>query len=158
VTVPFVTACRRACQDGLIMDFLVEALVQLVVQFVIEVVFESLLEGAFRGLARALTARAGQRLLTVAAGLGFGIAWGWHLADQPHPPKLMWVSIALAAAATVLALDSRTSPRATEPKATAGFWQRALLPPWRWPAARWLDFAMLNVTIAAGTAVGYSFG
>jgi hypothetical protein len=140
------------------MDFLVEALVQLVIQFIVEVVFEGLLEGAFRGLARALTTRAGQRLLTLAAGLGFGGAWGWHLADQPDPPKLLWVSVALAAGATVLALGSRSSPRATEPDTTAGFWRRVLLPPWRWPAARWIDFALLNVAIAVGVAVGYSVG
>lgn len=140
------------------MDFLVEALVQLVIQFVIEVVFESLLGGAFRGLARALTTRAGQRLLSVAAGLGFGIAWGWHLAGQPDPPKLLWVSVSLAVAAIVLAVESRTSPRSTEANATAGLWRRALLPPWQWPAARWVDFALLNVAIAVGAAVGYSVG
>jgi hypothetical protein len=140
------------------MDFLVDALVQLVLQFLVEVVFESLLEGAFRGVARALTTRAGQRLLTVAVGVGFGIAWGWHLADQPNPPKLLWVSVTLAGGALVLALDSRSAAPEVEADATGGFWRRALLPPWRWPAARWIDFALLNIAIATGTAVGYSFG
>ena len=140
------------------MDLLVEALVQLIIQFVVEVVLKGLLEGIFRGLARALTTRVGQRVLTAGVGLGFGIAWGWHLADRPDPPKLLWVSVVLAGAAMVLALYSRTPHRATEPTATAGFWRRALLPPWLWPAARWVDFAVLNVAIAAGAALGYSVG
>ncbi|MDT4941801.1 MAG: hypothetical protein QOJ34_1890 [Pseudonocardiales bacterium] len=144
--------------DLKVMDFLVEALVQLVIQFVVEVVFEGLLEGAFRGLARALTTRGGQRVLTVLAGLGFGIAWGWHLADQPGPPKLLLVSVALGAAAIVLVLNSRNSSRSSGPRVAAGFWRRALVPPWRWPAARWVDFALLNVAIAGGVAVGYVVG
>jgi hypothetical protein len=71
---------------------------------------------------------------------------------------LFWVSLTLAGAAVVLALDSRTSSRATDPNATTGFWRRTLLPPWRWPAVKWIDFASLNVAIAAGAAVGYFVG
>ena len=140
------------------MDLLIEFVVQLVIQFVVEVIFESLLEGAFDGLARAMRTRSGQRSLTAAIGLVFGIAWGWHLASQPHPPKLLWVSLALALGAIVLMRWNRDSSRRAVLTSRDGFWGRALSPPWNWPSSRWVDFGVLNVAIAAGIIFGYSLG
>jgi hypothetical protein len=139
------------------MDLLIEFLVQLVIQFLFEIVIQSIVEGAFRGLARILSTRTGQRVFTAAVGLAFGTAWGRHLADGPHPPKLLWVSLALALAAMAFMRRSGGSQRRAQPN-PLGFWQRALTPPWRWPTGRWLDFVLLNLAIAGGIGLGYSRG
>jgi hypothetical protein len=136
------------------MDFLIELLLQFIVQVVIEVIFEAI----WRGLARAFRAPTGRYALTAVVGVGFGIGWGWHLASEPHPPNLLWASTALAIAALVMV--RRKSGLHGDSISTSGdaAWRRALSPPRTWPPDRWMDFAVLNVAIAAGILAGYSLG
>ncbi len=136
------------------MDFVIELLVQLIVQIVVEFLFDVVLRGAFVGLKRKLTTASGRRVFTAVVAAGFGVAWGAHLAAHPHLPRLVWVSLVLAAVA--IALTARRH-RPGEP-VRDGFWRRSLTWPWRWPTARLVDFALLNAALAAGTTVGYSVG
>jgi hypothetical protein len=107
---------------------------------------------------RAARAEIARYLLTSLVGAACGFGWGWHLAGQPHPPKLLWVSIALGIGAL---LRSRRIAKADDgsvsfPAVTP--WREALASPRRWPAERWRDFAVLNAAIAAGVLGGFAVG
>ena len=132
------------------MDFLVEVLVQLLVQLFVEVIGDLLLESAFHGVARTLASRIGRYVVGGVVGLGFGLAWGHHLTGGSHWPKLLWVSLALGAAAFVLAV---TRPRASQPSPFG--WRDALAPPWRWSEDRLLGFTLLNGCIALGILIAF---
>ena len=96
----------------------------------------------------------GRSIVGAVVGLGFGLAWGFHLADRSGPPKLLWVSIVLAAVALALIRSDRASDEREPPS----FWRRLVVPPWRWPNRRLADFAAMNAAIAAGIAIGYFVG
>ena len=132
------------------MDFIVEVLIQLFVQFVVEVIGDLLLGSAWHGVARTLTSRIGRYVVGAVVGLGFGLAWGHHLTGGAQWPKLLWVSIALGAAAFVLAV---TRPRSAEPSSFG--WREVLDPPWRWSEDRLLGFALLNGCIALGILIAF---
>jgi hypothetical protein len=134
------------------MDFLGELLVQIVIQFVVEVIGDLLIDTAFRGLARALQTALGRYVTGAVLGLGIGLAWGHHLSGSATWPKLLWVSLGLAAAALVLA------PSRPAGVAAGSLWRQALTPPWRWPASRLVGFAVLNLAIAAGIALTFRSG
>ena len=80
------------------------------------------------------------------------------LANRPDPPKLLWVSLALALAAIVFVRWNGDSTHRTVSSGRDGFWARALTSPWNWPSIRWIDFAVLNLAIAGGILLGYSVG
>jgi hypothetical protein len=137
------------------MDFIGELLVQLIVQFVLEFVFEIVLHGAFHGAKRVLGSHRGRLTVSALVGLGFGLAWGSHLSNQPSAPKLLWVSLALAFAAVVL-IRRHANPRQLARRIARGsFLRQTFTPPWNWPISRLIDFVVLNVAIAAGVSIGY---
>jgi hypothetical protein len=136
------------------MDFLIDLLVQFILQVVVEVIVEAI----GHGLAHAFRTRMGRYALTAVVGFAFGVGWGWHLASQPHPPKLLWVSIGLAVATLPLALWKRGAYDASELSSIEARWRRAFASPKRWPPDRWMDFAVLNAALAVGILGGYSLG
>lgn len=144
------------------MDFVVELLIQLVVQVVVELIAEWLLEVSCRTLGRALKSQTGLYVISVLIGLGFGFFWGKHLSGQAHWPKLLWISLALAALGLGTAArrwatsyEGPMSSFGTDVAAQPQAWRAALLAPWRWPAPRLFGFALLNLAIAAGIGVGF---
>lgn len=118
----------------------------------IEIVGEWLLQTSFRGTVRVARSRTGRLTVGALTGAAFGVVWGLHLLDAPSWPRLLWVSLALAASAGVLAVG-RAGAR-DQPSARRGRWPDVLAdvasPPWRWGAERLLGFALINVGIAAG--------
>jgi hypothetical protein len=79
-----------------------------------------------------------------------------HLSGSPHRPKLLWVSLALALAAGLLALR-RASTRTPygEDRRWVWSWRTVLAPPWRWPRHRLIGFALVSIWIAIGVVLGY---
>ena len=136
------------------MDFLIELILQFIGQIVVEVIFEAVQPR----LARAFRTRLGRYALAALVGGGFGLGWGWHLTNQPHPPKLLWVSILLAVAATVLAQGKRGTDDGSASVATQTPWRVVLTPPTRWSSDRWIDFVVLNLAMTAGILGGYYLG
>ena len=136
------------------MDFVVELLIQLVWQIIGELVFDYLIRRLLRRVARITvrtsTRRVAQYTFSAVAGLAFGVAWGAHLAGTRHWPKLLWVSVALAVAAGVLARRRRHAE-----SAHLRIWRYLVLPPWRWSHDRLFGLAIINVAIAIGIELGY---
>ena len=137
------------------MDVLIELVIQLFVQVVVEVIGQLLVETAFRGVANALRSRIGRYALGALAGAGFGLVWGNHLSGQATWPKLLWVSLGLAATAFVLAIgrgDEEAVETSTSP------WAEVTKPPWQWSGDRFYGFVVLNLALALGIALGFSPG
>jgi hypothetical protein len=130
-----------------VMDFLFEVILQ--------VIFEVVVQLGLHGAARVLKSRLGRSVVAASAGFAFGVWWGAHLADAGtgHRPRLFWVSIALAGTALlVLAIRRQQSNRELQPD------EPVTVLPWRWPPHRLVSFAVLNVAIAVGIAVGFTPG
>lgn len=134
------------------MDFFAELLVQ-VLQLLIQLVVQALVEVVFEGFVEGLRFRVFRQVLGGLLGVGFGLAWGQHLTGGAHWPRLLWVSLALAAASAVLALqrDRRADRRELS-------WQTLLELPWRWPAERLVGLAIINAGIALGIAIAFRPG
>lgn len=118
----------------------------------IEVVGEWLLQTSFRGTVRVARSRTGRLTASALLGAGLGAAWGLHVLDAPHWPRLLWVSVAVAATAGVLAVGRAgvgDQPSARRRHA-AGVLAEVMSPPWRWGGERLLGFALINVGIAVG--------
>ena len=137
------------------MDVVIEFVVQLLVQLVVEVIGQLLVETAFHGVASALRSRVGRYVLGALAGFGFGLAWGDHLSGHPTWPKLLWVSLGLAATAFVLAVGRGSEAGREMPTSP---WAVVTTPPWHWSADRFFGFVVLNLALALGIAVGFSPG
>jgi hypothetical protein len=139
------------------MDFVLELLIQLVLQVIGEIIGELLLDGLFKHAAQFLISRIGRVVVGGAVGVAFGVAWGVHLSGGSAWPKLLWASLSLAAAALVLAVG-RAGARPDTSREGRGFRHavsEAMQPPWRWSAYRLLAFAVLNLGISAGIAIGF---
>jgi hypothetical protein len=129
-------------------DFLLELLIQLVV----ELVGELLLELGAHGLVGVAHSARGRRVTGTLLGAVAGFGWGEHLSGGDHWPRLLWVSLVLAAAALTLAMGRP----AALPKADRQVqWRDVLQPPWLWSAVRLVDFALLNVAVAIGVVAGF---
>jgi hypothetical protein len=135
-------------------DIVLEFLIQFVVQLVVEVIGDFLLETAFHGVANVLRSRIGRYAIAALAGFGFGLAWGDHLRGNATWPKLLWVSLALAAAALIAAVTRVANPAATIP-AEGSALRQALTPPWRWHPDRLIGLVVLNLAIAGGIALAF---
>ncbi len=131
------------------MDIILELIVSAVVQFVVEILGELLLDTALHGVATALQSRIGRWTLATLLGGGFGLLWGDHLSGQASWPRLLWVSLAFAAAACLLTLRARPATP------VASTWRDLLLPPWRWSGERLLGLGVLNIALAAGIVIGF---
>ena len=142
------------CEHGVAMDFLIELLVQFIVEVVGEVIFEAI----WHGLAHAYRTRIGRYALTAVVGVCFGIWWGWHLSAEPDPPKLLWVSSGLGLVALLFARRHAVNDVVSASPAGHPAWRQALEPPNRWPASRWMNFVILNASIAIGIVGGYVLG
>jgi hypothetical protein len=128
----------------------VDFVFELVVQVVLELFGELLLEVGAHGAAGTVRNRVARRAAAATLGALGGVLWGLHLSGGASWPRLLWVALALAAAALVLRTGRPPSPTEGEAR------RRDLLSlPWHWPAARLSDFVVLNVGIAAGVVVGY---
>jgi hypothetical protein len=127
----------------------VEIIFELVFQLLFEVIGELLFEAGFKGGARVLRSAAGRFAIASAAGFGAGFWWGARLSEtgRVEEPRTLWVSLGFAVVAGLAALWRWRRPPADEAP--------VLSPPWRWPATRWVGFAVLNAAIAAGVAVGF---
>jgi hypothetical protein len=138
-------------------SFLVELLIQLVVQVLVEIVGEWLLRTSTQGSVRVARSRPGRLTVGFVAGAAFGVAWGTHLQGAQTWPRLLWVSLVLAAVSAVLAVGRAGSPDWTEAerfpqegRSFGGLLAEAALPPWHWGAERLAGFALINLGIAAG--------
>lgn len=87
--------------------------------------------------------------------LGFGIAWGRHLSDVRHEPRLLWVSVALAVSTAALAWRRRRVTRPTAHERRLMGWRYLVAPPWRWPSQRLLGFTAINLALAIGILLGH---
>ncbi len=128
--------------------------IELLAYLVAEVVGDLLLEGGARGAVRVLRTRTGRYVTAALSGLGFGLVWGYALRGGPTWPRLLWVSLALGAAALLLAAGRAG---AQQPPVGAGtrLWRRALVPPWLWSAERLVGVAVLNGALALGIASAF---
>jgi hypothetical protein len=133
-------------------DLLAELLIQ-VLQLLIQVVLQALVEAVFEAFMEGLRFRVVRQVLGGLLGVGFGLAWGQHLSGGAHWPRLLWVSLALAAVSAVLAMQR--DRRADRRELTRG---TLLEPPWRWPAERLGGLAIINAGIAAGIGCGFRPG
>lgn len=141
------------------MEIIFELLFEVVGQFLIEVVGDF----GFRGVARTLSNRIVKAVLgaVLAVGVGFGSGywWGNRLteAGRTDPPSSLWVSIALVAVFSAIALyrivQARDERRGSPWRAQEG---GASVLPWRWSATRLLGFALMNAAVATGIAVGFT--
>lgn len=132
-----------------------ELIFELIAEFIGQLVFEAVVELGGRGLARVLDTRIGRAVVPAAvmAAIGFagGYAWGRHVADigQAGVPRTIWVSLALAILAALLALRTRRNPD----------WETRVEPlpvALRPTAERFALLAFLNITIALGVAAGFN--
>lgn len=117
-----------------------------------EIVGEWLLQTSFRGTVRVARSRNGRLTVGALLGAAFGLAWGLYLLDAATWPRLLWVSLALAVIAGVMAVgragaDDQASRRRGR---QAGVLAGVATPPWRWGGERLLGFALINVGIATG--------
>lgn len=134
------------------MSLLVELLIQFVVQVLIEIVGEWLLRTSFRGSVRVARSRIGRLTVGTGVGAAFGALWGAYLASTPSWPRLLWVSLLLAAVSAVLAVGraGQGDRLASRRGDVVGVLAEVALPPWRWGGERLAGFALINVGIAAG--------
>lgn len=146
-------AKSRRVQDARV-DILLEFLIQLLVQLVVEVIGQLLIETAFHGVANVLRSRLGRYAVTILAGFGFGLVWGDHLSGNVSWPKLLWVSLGLAAAAFVAAIARAAYPMDNSPSDDNTF-RAALAPPWRWRTDRLAGLVILNLAVASGIALAF---
>ncbi len=128
-----------------------EFLFELVFQFVFEVLGEFLVDAGYHGTVRVFRSRAGRFGAASAVGLGAGLFWGAWLSDagRVQEPRALWISLGFGIVAGLGALWRRR--RGDRPGR-----QPVLTPPWRWPAYRLVGFAVLNLAVAAGVAIGFS--
>ena len=136
------------------MDFIVELLIQFIVQVLFEILAESVLKVLFRGGSRVAASRNGRWVVGTLLGCAVGYAWGAHLREMAHWPRLLWVSLALGAASAVLVFgrvkeDDRQPPSSS---GLSGVLGELFTPPWRWTKDRLTAFALINLGIAAGIA------
>ena len=115
------------------MDSIVELLIQFIVQVLFEILAESVLKVMFRGGSRVAASRNGRWVVGTLLGCAVGYAWGAHLREMAHWPRLLWVSLALGAASVVLALgrvkeDDRQPPSSS---GLSGVLRELFAPPWR---------------------------
>lgn len=137
------------------MDFLIEAVIQIVVELFGEIV----LEGVFHGVVAVLRRQIGRWITGGLLGLAFGVAWGRHLSGGTHYPRLLWVSLALAVLALVLALGRPRERRPGSGDLRSGLDPRWLLtPPWKWAAERLVGVAFINSGLAVGVLIAFSKG
>ncbi len=127
-------------------------MIELLIQVLVEFVGEWLLQQSFRGARRVVHSRTGRLNVSAFIGCVAGAAWGAYLRDAATWPKLLWVSLALAAVALVLAAgrqgaDFQGRRRGSGVLAVS---REVLLPPWRWGAERLVGFAFINLGIAVG--------
>ena len=136
------------------MEILFELLFEVVLQFVGEV----LLEAGFRVVGRVLANRVVRTVLAITVGFGGGYWWGARLSElgRTEPPSSLWVSIGLAGVFGTVALVKvlRGTPRRVPAESRMERFELAFTP-WRWSAARLGRFALLNMALAAGIAVGF---
>lgn len=85
-------------------------------------------------------------------GFAVGYLWGGELSGQHSWPKLFWVSIALGLVAFALGVMRSNAPP-TPPSASP--WRQLLTPPWDWDSARMFGFALINLGIMFGIALGF---
>lgn len=123
----------------------------MLLEFLFEFVFQFLLEGLGEVFADALDTRTGRRVAAVVFGFAGGAAWGavLHGRGQEAVPLTLWYALLLAVAAAFAAVALRGSDRDRDPSFAAR------LLPWRWPSGQWETFALLNVSVAVGVAVGF---
>lgn len=127
-------------------------MLELLFQFLIEFVGEWLLQQSFRGASRVARSRTGRLTVSALIGSAGGAAWGAHLRDGETWPRLLWVSLVLAAIALVLAVGrqgAESQPRGTG-RGFRAVSREVVLPPWRWGAERLVGFALINLGISVG--------
>lgn len=134
---------------------MLEFLIQIVAQILVELVGDLLLRNAFHGVANALRSTIGRYVVGALVGFGFGLGWGDHLSGQTTWPKLLWVSLALAGVALVLAVKTAGSPTEDDRTLT---WHDVMSPPWRWSRDRLLGFVVINLAVAGGIGLTFSPG
>lgn len=137
-----------------LVDFVIELLIQLFVELILDGLGELLFKTPFRRVGRALGSNAARYTLGAIAGFGFGVFWGAHLSGNETWPKLLWVSLALAAVAGLAAVVRRSNPLLSPPHRDV--WRDVLVPPWEWQVERLVGFMVLNLAIAAGIATSFT--
>jgi hypothetical protein len=127
----------------------VDFLFEFVFQVLFEIVGEFLVEVGFHAAATVLRSRIGRLAVSAAFGLLAGVWWGDHLSSVGHRPRLLWVSIAFAAAAALGGFYRQRRP-------VLEMGARSLVVPWLWPAYRLWGFVVLNAALATGIATGWT--
>lgn len=133
-----------------------EIVVELVVQLVLELLGELVVHLGFRGARAVWRSFAGRVVVNLLAGFAFGAWWAERLERSGRVawPNLLWVSLFLAAAATLLAFR-----RWLRHREETAFYPNPYpdgAPPWQWNPARLLVLAALNAGLAAGVLTFFS--
>jgi hypothetical protein len=141
---------------------MIEFLLEIVFEFLFQFLFEVFVDAAGRGIAGALSNRftrlAISSVFVAAVGFAGGFWWGTRLSEvRTTPPKLLYVSIALAFAFALLAvMRARSGERLGDDNPLA---IRFGEPPWRkgyWTTTRLISFAVVNVGVALGVVAGFT--
>jgi hypothetical protein len=144
------------------MDFVLEVLVEVVGRILLELFAELLFELGVRGIAAVVRNWVTRFLLMLFVGFTAGAVWAGELLERGHTerPRLFVVSLLIAAGSAAAAFYRWTRDREALRQPTG---QMSLLEalgdifaPWRWDAVRLGSFTALNLSIAAGVAVGWS--
>lgn len=139
-------------------EFVIEFIVELVFQLLFEVVIDSIGRGASRVLSSRVVRLVVSGVVVAACGFAGGYWWGTRLSGvRTAPPKLLYMSIALACAFAVAALvrSRDESPTDDGDPLAIGFGE----PPWRrgyWSASRLTTFSIVNAFIGFGILAGFT--
>ncbi len=139
-------------------EFILEIVFEFLFQFLFEVVIDAVGRGISGALSNRFTRLALSSVFVAAFGYAGGYWWGARLSDvRTAPPKLLYVSIALACAFALLAvIRARNGQRVgDDDPLTIRFGE----PPWRkgyWTTTRLMSFAVVNVGVALGVVTGFT--
>jgi len=135
-----------------------EVLVELILELVAQLFVEGALDGAGQRTGKSLRSPRARRRLGYAVSLVLallaGSAWGILVARRGREalPRSVWVSVALASICVLMAVIARL--RGVPVGDSLGGW-RAFRRPDRWPAIRWLSFAVMSAVIAVAIVIGF---
>lgn len=138
-----------------------EIIFELLFQLVFEVILETLFHLGWEATSTTMRNPVGRITAGAVVGLGLGVAWGVHVAGTGRTvtPTSLYVCVALAVGSAAVAVARQLQEPAPGDEASGTtasprddrIWQW----PWHWPSDRFVGFALLNMALALGIAIGF---
>ena len=135
---------------------------EVLVELILELVAQLFVEERWDGAGRRQASRCGRRVAVGGSGTRCRSSWrcwrGWHggsswqVCWREALPRSVWVSVALGAICVLMAVIARL--RGVPVGDSLGGW-RAFRRPDRWPAIRWLSFAVMSAVIAVAIVIEF---